>query len=389
MELEGSNSPPGPGPQPNGAFFVAGATRNATRTRRSLGDRIPRLARPSTQRRVFCRRCDTKRDTDPVEPWESSAPPGPEPNATARFLSQVRHETGHGPGGAWGIECSAWPGAQRNGAFSVAPATRNVTRTRRNLGDRIPPLARRPTQRRVFCRRCDTKRDTDPAEPWESSPPPDPAPNATARFLSQVRHETGHGPGGALGIECSQPASPPPCMCLRPQSSTRRSAQARVDLARQMTPLRVNKLSPDSRPNWVFRLHGIQDAVHSQNPRPFAERSRDSLSREKFLSGTASGRVDSLQGKHAVVAMRAGRKPRAASRPTARPFARTLLKASALLIVGHEFQFAPSSRPAYPSTKSRAGSANKSTRLQGPHPRRGGGRVARRCGRGASWRRFL
>ncbi len=88
-------------------FLSLGATRNVTRTRRSPGNRVLHLARRPTQRRVFCRRCDTKRDTDPVEPWESSAPPGPEPNPTARFLSQVRHETRHGPGGALGIESSA------------------------------------------------------------------------------------------------------------------------------------------------------------------------------------------------------------------------------------------------------------------------------------------
>ncbi len=63
--------------------------------------------------------------------WGIEFPAWPGSHATARFLSQVRHETRHGPGGALGIECSAWPGAQRNGAFSVAGATRN----RRGAGE--------------------------------------------------------------------------------------------------------------------------------------------------------------------------------------------------------------------------------------------------------------
>ncbi len=178
----------------------------------------------------FCRRCDTKRDTDPAAPGESSALPDPALNATARFLSQVRHETGHGPRGAWGIECSAWPGAQRNGAFFVAGATRNATRTRRRLGNRVLL--------------------------------PGPALNATARFLSQVRHETvvwGRGrPVRAsrdfiYGAQMHSVSLP---LHLRSCSFGRKVQRGEVRkpgsrLPRQMTPLRVNKMPPNSRQTGV------------------------------------------------------------------------------------------------------------------------------------------
>ncbi len=65
------------------------------------------------------------------------------------------------------------------------------------------------------------------------------------------------------------------------------------------------------------------------------------------------------------------------------------LKALALLLAGHVFQFPPSSRPANPSIKSRAGSPNKSTRPSGAASPPGGGRVTRRCRRGSTWRRFF
>ncbi len=262
------------GAQRNGAFFVAGATRNATRTRRSPGNRVLRLVRRPTQRRVFCRRCDTKRDTDPAELGGSNSPPGPEPNATARFLSQVRHETRHGPGGALGMECSAWPGDQRNGAFFVAGATRNATQTRRSPGNRVLRLGRHPTQRRVFCRRCDTNatrtrrslgdrilhlarsptqrrvfcRRCDTKPSWRGRPVRAPRDfiDGARCTVSACLSTSVHVPSAAKfnAAKCASPgrACPPD------------DAPARQQVAAKQPP------------NWILRPHAIQDAVHSHAP---------------------------------------------------------------------------------------------------------------------------